>query len=303
MPKPSSPYEKYKAFDLGTSWIDVAEIPGSVSGWHIEDFLSCATAIKVPISQKEFFLLTNHQKLDLWPGQPSVSIENCYRGTGLAIWHIKEQEGISYDFMWYGGSGCGPIEFPGSLSEKRKVEDFESAIGLWGKDGLGTTPDPVFGWDNLDFWTHYGGEFIGYWPNMFYHDVLKSYVETHIANYLDLDTLGYCSKYDFFSEATKTEFTHLTNPSSDGYNFYEGVQQIIYEPGSYYGEYNQADYDENLGDVLCLRNGYLGNGIYGETGFWSERVEYGFPQNIATHIAIKNIHREGTDMVCDILLD
>jgi len=238
--RPATPYDKIHY----PGWIEPIVINQTTYHVPIPDFLSSGIVYKIPLNYgdgHEYFLITNHQKVLPWGRW-----ESAYEGTGLLIWHINEN---FPDNFWYGNN---------FHSEKRRRQDVECAIGLY--DLTGAWPDsaepvPEFGWDNLDFWVN--------WRLL--PEPWEWYVETHNGSY--------SASTDFYKESTKTEFDHLTNPSSDGYGEYKPA---IYPAGSY-GNY-----------------------------WWQEVAEAGHVQNIASHIAIRNIHRDPYDstiMIADILVN
>ncbi len=268
LPRPSSPYDKIVMQREGY-YRRVKIVSITSSGTYVfEDHATTGKIYHIPISSREYFLITNHQKLS--------RVEDVFRGEGLLIWHIRENYPMSY------------------VSEKKKKEDLESAFGMWDYRGKDYGEDPERGYDNLDF-----GLDTVYVPACYSYYVRKSIGD---ASY------GYASPYDFFNEENKTVFDHLSNPSSDAYNDLQ----------AYYVTFPGDSCFEDSGVWLpgaCITDTIIRpdpedpsrkDTIYAGHLWWDEAQELNVPQNIATHIAIRNIRKEGgvgPNMVAEVYVN
>ena len=268
LPRPSSPYDKVVMHRHG-HYRRVQIVDITSSGTYVfEDHATTGKIYRISISPGQYFLITNHQKLS--------RVEDLFRGRGLLIWHINESYPMRYE------------------SEKRKQEDLESAFGLWDYRGKAYGEDPEGGYDNLDF-----GIDTVYVPACFSYYVRKTAGD---ASY------GYASPYDFFNEENKTVFDHLSNPSSDAYNDLQAYyvtfpgDSCFEDSGVWLPEacvaYTIIRPDsEDPSRLDTIKVGHL---------WWGEEQELNVPQNIATHIAIRNIRREGgvgPNMVADVYIN
>ncbi|NPB03540.1 MAG: hypothetical protein GXO39_03910 [Thermotogae bacterium] len=269
MPRPSDPVDKLLMHNAGNyDRVQVVNITSSGT-YVIEDHATSGKIYRIMVSPSEQFIITNHQKLN--------RVEDFFPGKGILIWH--------YD-------GTPPPILNYSF-ETDKHEDLESAFGLWDYRGMSYGEDPVTGSDNLDFGIDTSD--------------LPSCWSYYLRNTIGVPAHGYMSPYDFFNESTKQNFDHLSNPSSDAYNFIDRFE-VTYPSDSCF---------ENSGvwvPGLCItdtiirvdpENPFIRDTVYAGWLWWRAYSETAVPQNIATHIAIRNIRKEGAgpNMLIDVLLN
>ncbi len=268
LPRPSSPYDKVIMHRHGHyDRVQIVDITSSGT-YVFEDHATSGKIYRIPISPGQYFLITNHQKLS--------RVEDIFRGKGLLIWHINESYLIKYE------------------SEKRKQEDLESAFGLWDYRGRSYGEDPERGYDNLDF-----GLDTVYVPTCYAY-----YARNTIGN----ASYGYASPYDFFNEENKTVFDHLSNPSSDAYNDLQAYYVTF--PGDSCFEDSGVWIPDACVAYTIIRpdseDPSRQDTIKVGRLWWSAEQELNVPQNIATHIAIRNIRKEGgvgPNMVAEVYIN
>ena len=163
-------------------WVDPVVLEADQSGVEVQKVTSSSnSAYKIPISESEYFLVSNRQKT----GGSAYDIYMPEGGSGLAIWHIDEDAGSGDDANEY---------------ERHKRVDLECADGLFSDRGYpGNTKDVEAGGDNLDYTTC--------------SDVaagcIPSYQATRNGNVGDAT--------DLWDGSSHTQFTPDTNPSTGGY--------------------------------------------------------------------------------------
>ncbi len=247
---------------------------------------------------QQYFLVAYHDKASHW--------EDVYESQGLIIYHIND---LTPPFYYQKESPPDITAYYGDHFEKRKNEDPELSSGLWGNEGIGIRPDPIFGSDRHDFWNNF---YYQCNPDCFPEEswCLWDYVSEKSGR--TWPQPAYNNPDDLFGPGTLENFTHLTNPSSDAYSCYEvdyhlrdHEQNGIYlipgkdawcfsvEEFECYEECGAPDYKP------FLRPAYYCEGKPGDPGYG----EYGYPQFVASHIAIKNIGQEAGGMGFDLLLD
>lgn len=247
---------------------------------------------------QQYFLLAYHGKTSHW--------EDVYEAEGLIIYHIND---LTPPFYYQIENPPRITAYYGDHFEKRKNEDPELASGLWAENGFGTSPDPVFGSDRHDFWVNF---YYQCNPDCFPEEswCLWDYVSEKSGR--TWPQPAYNNPDDLFGPGINQNFTHLTNPSTDAYACYEvdyhlrdheqngiylrpGKDAWCFEASSFecYEECGAPDYKP------FLRPAYHCQGQPGDP----EYGEYGYPQFIASHIAVKNISYEAGAMGFDLLLD
>jgi len=119
---PVGPWQK-----IWMGWVTPIEVNESIFNTQIPDLSQSGVVYKIPVSDLEYFLISNHQKQIFW--------ERDWFGKGVMIWHINEGGNQSNVFF--------------------KVRDLECADGLWDTTGAWpglAEPYPETGRDNLDWW-------------------------------------------------------------------------------------------------------------------------------------------------------
>jgi len=247
---------------------------------------------------QQYFLLAYHDKTSHW--------EDDYEAKGLIIYHIND---LTPPFLYQYENPPSVSAYYGDHFEKRKNEDTELASGLWGNEGFGTSPDPVFGSDRHDFWVNFYYQCNpDCWPEESW--CLWDYVADKSG--MTWPQAAYNNPDDLFGPGVNENFTGLTNPSTDAYACYEvdyhlrdheqngtyltpGKDARCFSVQSFrcYEECGAPDYRP------FLRPPYYCSGQPGDPGYG----EFGYPQSIASHIAIKNISYEAGAMGFDLLLD
>ena len=123
-------------------WVSPVVVGANMSDIVIHDITSSpSSAYKIPISDKEYFLVSNRQNTYSETGG-ETGIGSYYDDdspvSGLAIWHIDEKAVSGKDANKY---------------ERYKRVDLECADGLFTDQGYPSTmPNSVIGGDNLDYW-------------------------------------------------------------------------------------------------------------------------------------------------------
>jgi len=267
---PNSPYDK-----IYIGWWQPDEVTSSTS-LSIPDFLSSVTTnyigYKIPIELPPGYNGGYPQYFMVTNHQKKFRWEGSYKGTGLLFWHIN-LNGSNYGGPFSYGGGWWQFH-PNDFEETRRREDLELPSGIWDLAGIGLGMEsPEFGFDAMDQYASHG---LCY-PE--WNDSLTPYRQ--LATYTSHQCPGDSS--DFFNYGKS--FSHLTNPSTDAYNLENKVW--------YYWD------DFYTFDSLCWAPRFpcseWGNNQY----------EWGFRQNIATHIAFKNISPPDQDSTIsmDVLLD
>ncbi len=247
---------------------------------------------------QQYFLVAYHGKTSHW--------EDVYEGKGLIIYHIND---LTPAFLYQYENPPNISAYYGDHFEKRKNEDPEIASGLWTNEGYGSVPDPVFGSDRHDFWMNF---YYQCNPDCFPEEswCLWRYVSEKSGR--TWPDAAYNNPDDLFGPGVNENFTHLTNPSSDAYSSYEVDYHIQeHEQNGVYLIPGRDALCFTVGSFRCreecgvsdykpfTRPGYRCSGKPGDPGYG----EYGYPQFIASHIAVKNISYEGPGMGFDLLLD
>ena len=179
-----SPMSVWSRVEVG--WVSPVVVDANMSDIVIHDITSSpSSAYKIPISDKEYFLVSNRQNTySETEGETRVGsyYDDDSPVSGLAIWHIDEHaQQSSKDANEY---------------EKHKRVDLECADGLFSDQGYPSNmPDAVNGGDNLDYWS-------------------KSSTYNKNGNPGDATDLWNGSTGDL---TTDTTFTPYTNPSTAGY--------------------------------------------------------------------------------------
>ncbi|GEM_PF-6172411 len=267
MPRPSDPVDKLIIHSGGNyDHVQVVDITSSGT-YVIEDHATSGKIYRIRVSPNEQFIITNHQKL--------TRLEDFFPSRGILIWHYDGSDWLNYDYETY------------------KYEDLESAFGLWDYRGKSYGEDPVAGSDNLDF-----GIDTTYLPSCFSYYLRKT---------INKPSYGYMSPYDFFNDSTKQNFDHLSNPSSDAYNPIDSFQ-VTYPSDTCFESSGVWLPGSCITDTIIRtdpENPFIRDTVYAGWLWWREFSEYAYPQNIATHIAIRNIRREGSgpNMLIDVLLN
>ncbi len=139
-PNPLCAWSKAELGWIGTNNDSLITVTQNRSRLVINDIGAGGSVYKIPISSSEYFLLVNRQ------ASGSYYDRNIPQ-SGLLIWHIDE--------------------FRSNKEEEHKKVDLECADGLFSDRGYpaGTSPDPEYGMDNLDFWSDDVGYRIQYYGN------------------------------------------------------------------------------------------------------------------------------------------
>ena len=159
-------------------WIGVGnehliEVEQSLIGAVFDDIDSGGKVYKIPVGAEEYFLLENRQN------SSSFYNRNIPAG-GILVWHVDD--GADND------------------EERHKQVDLVCADGLYADRGFpAIRPDPVWGRDNLDFWSRD-----------------EAYATAHNGNQGDAG--------DPFDGVARTRFAHDTNP---GFSAHAGLSRNL----------------------------------------------------------------------------
>ncbi|MGE5692946.1 MAG: FlgD immunoglobulin-like domain containing protein [Candidatus Zixiibacteriota bacterium] len=178
------PFDPYNRIQLG--WATPITVTVPLFGQTIPDYLISDTIYKLPVSDSEYFLVTNHKGVD-----PAVDTAGIWEARmpgdlgGLMIWHIR-------------GAGDGAIV------------DCELAQGRYNYSFSDTPPyatvtdsNPNSGRDSLDF--------------------LKSYCDssgkiTSWNGFNPAPSKGVASRRCWWNQETRINFDGLSNPNSNGFS-------------------------------------------------------------------------------------
>lgn len=183
LPSPFNPYWRIR-----NGWLTPVEITNTSLNLPIEDISSGkAYIIKNPQYPLQYFILTNHQKRDVY--------EAHWPRKGLMIWHVyydvNNPPPGSEIYLW--------------KPNRTPLVDIECAHGLWDwqlnmlpdssfdTSSYAISPNPISGYDSLDIFGIYNP------PNDIYHHIIGDTSDAYP------------------SPAGNDSFTQLSNPSS---NFY-----------------------------------------------------------------------------------
>ena len=211
---------------------NIQESNSPIYSCTLGDYITTGNICKVPISSKQYFLLTNRQRLSLnevqWPCK------------GLFIWHINDS-----------------IRWDSQKNLSHKTEDLEIPGGLFllNSDSTGIIAAPDSGYDEIDF------------RNWFARDTTST--DSLLEYLIDVTNANWGDSTDSYIPPMDTVFDCTTNPNS---NLYDSSGGKWYQNVPSHFSIRNLTQDPNDSTVLIMdvllnhwQDSLTANTIWGDT--------------------------------------